>query len=231
MCPPSVQALVCLLVTGLLCTATYATVVGMHRPPSLRVAVQMAGLAALSLTILRNALLQRQYQALQRDADRLGDPDSLFFNVLGVTVHAKASRPDHAAPKDTPPLGVHCYHGFGANTASWDLLRPRLAATLGAVVTCHDMPGFGLTSRPGQLSQYSLSFNGALGRAVLDRQGGEGPRVLVGHSLGAACVAAEVISNPKGVHAVVLIAPAIVAPRGRVGKVCACATGGTGGTV
>ncbi|CAL8467707.1 g7245 [Coccomyxa elongata] len=37
-------------------------------------------------------------------------------------------------------------------------------------------------------------------------------RILVGHSLGAACAAAEVIDHPEGIAALVLVAPAIVAP-------------------
>ena len=219
------QALVCLLVTGVVCTATYVAVFGFAYPLNLRAAVQMGGLAAISLTTLRSALLQHQYQALQREPHELGDADSLFLPLLGVLVHAKASH-SNALPGVVPTaapthmVGVHCYHGFGANTASWDLLRPQLAASLRGLVTCHDMPGFGLTSRPTQLSRYSLSFNGALGRSVLDRQGQVGARVLVGHSLGAACVAAEVINNPKGIDAVVLVAPAIVAPRGGPAKVC-----------
>lgn len=165
-------------------------------------------------------------------------------------------------------------------------------------MSCHDMPGFGLTSRPGLLTKYSLSFNGALGRAVLDMQvcggGGGGVsggvedreegsrvvmhgvegnggvvdgavltanttnnnkssnnntsqdtttpsnnntlsppsstvRVLMGHSLGCACVAAEVLNNPQGIDALVLIAPAIVAGQGVVqGR--GTTRGGSGGT-
>lgn len=57
-------------------------------------------------------------------------------------------------------------------------------------------------------------------------------RILIGHSMGAAATAEELISNPEGVEAVVLVAPAIVAlwfgpppqPSGN-----AVGTGGLGG--
>ncbi len=43
--------------------------------------------------------------------------------------------------------GVHCLHGFGASAYSWSFVQDELARELGAVVTAHDMPGFGLTQR------------------------------------------------------------------------------------
>lgn len=150
-----------------------------------------------------------------------------------------------------PPLGMALYHGFGANTFSWSFVQRRLAQRLGAVVTAHDQPGFGLTQRcadhsfakhhvwrpqslllcllsvpiaanrepeglnacgwstacrPQQLSAYTLQFNGTLGRTVLDKElaasrgdgtSGGAQRVLAGHSMGGACVAAEAAANPE----------------------------------
>lgn len=57
-------------------------------------------------------------------------------------VHVKVK-----APPATPSAALHCYHGFGSNTWSWSLVQQELADKLGALVTAHDMPGFGLTER------------------------------------------------------------------------------------
>ena len=124
--------------------------------------------------------------------------------------------------------------GFGAAAFSWSLVARPLADLLSACFTKHDMPGFGLTERPSKLglAPYSLAFNGRLARAVADLElervraeaeaeaaagGGSAPpaaaplRVLMGHSLGAVCAAAEAARDPEGVDALVLVAPAIVA--------------------
>ncbi|EFJ48521.1 hypothetical protein VOLCADRAFT_90829 [Volvox carteri f. nagariensis] len=63
---------------------------------------------------------------------------------------------------------VHCYHGFGANLGSYKRVQEEMAAALRGVVTAHDMPGFGLTQRPSDISSYFLTFNGRLGRFVMD---------------------------------------------------------------
>jgi pimeloyl-ACP methyl ester carboxylesterase len=76
-------------------------------------------------------------------------------------VHVKVKAPSAAASQ--PSAALHCYHGFGSNTWSWSLVQQTLADRLNALVTAHDMPGFGLTERCG-------------GRA--DKQG-RGPAVQV----------------------------------------------------
>lgn len=64
---------------------------------------------------------------------------------LTPQVHVKVKAP--AAAGAAPGAALHCYHGFGSNTWSWSLVQQRLADRLGALVTAHDMPGFGLTER------------------------------------------------------------------------------------
>ena len=76
------------------------------------------------------------------DARQLADGDSQFREVDGVSVHYKSHR-----SSESPGVAVHCYHGFGANTGSWDPVQRDMATKLQALVTTHDMPGFGLTGR------------------------------------------------------------------------------------
>jgi len=102
--------------------------------------------------------MEAMYKAKEHMVTELGDPDSKFTTLENLLVHVKTKE-----GKDVGPLGVHCYHGFGSNTWSWSKVQQGLADKLGAVVTSHDMPGFGLTQRPTDLSAYLLSFNGRLG--------------------------------------------------------------------
>lgn len=96
----------------------------------------------------------------------LKDKDSVFRELYGTTVHYKLAQgiqPQH-------PTAMHCYHGFGANTFSWSYVYKSLSEQLQAQVTKHDMPGFGLTLRPKDLSGYTLDYNGRLGRHVMDAE-------------------------------------------------------------
>ncbi|KAF6253217.1 hypothetical protein COO60DRAFT_436035 [Scenedesmus sp. NREL 46B-D3] len=144
-------------------------------------------LFGLVLYAMRNALLEEMYKARERIEADLGDADSRFRHIDNLSVHVKvkASRslpppvPTAGAASLAPPSAaaarlqgavpaLHCYHGFGSNTWSWSLVQQQLAERLGALVTAHDMPGFGLTQRPTDLSGYYLAFNGRLGRLVMD---------------------------------------------------------------
>jgi hypothetical protein len=106
---------------------------------------------------LHPILHQQSKERLERE---LGDPDSIFSRLDNILVHIKAKDGTSTANSSTSstnstsstssrgrPLGVHCYHGFGSNTWSWSRCQGQLAQQLGALVTAHDMPGFGLTER------------------------------------------------------------------------------------
>jgi pimeloyl-ACP methyl ester carboxylesterase len=103
-------------------------------------------------------------QARERIEADLGDADSRFRDLGNLLVHVKVKSPktlppalaqNPAAARYAPPASVgddgvaavHCYHGFGSNTWSWTLVQGQIAERLGALVTAHDMPGFGLTQR------------------------------------------------------------------------------------
>lgn len=86
----------------------------------------------------------------------LAGPSSHFLEVQGLTVHYTQHVPPcpdintEAGGPYLPRLAVHCVHGLGACSFSWDgFVQGQLAARLRAVVTAHDMPGFGLTHRCG----------------------------------------------------------------------------------
>ena len=81
------------------------------------------------------------------DEAQLRFPDSHFLhNVEGTRVHYTLTRPS-GSDDSASSRAVHCLHGFGASTSSWDACKEQLADALGADVSCHDAPGFGLTGR------------------------------------------------------------------------------------
>jgi pimeloyl-ACP methyl ester carboxylesterase len=107
---------------------------------------------------------------VQRSERELAAADSRFFQLGGIQLHYKRRSPAYSAltPPPRPPLDptsnggsaaaaqqrpgspaalVHCLHGFGASAYSWSFVQQGLADALHAVVTAHDMPGFGLTQR------------------------------------------------------------------------------------
>ncbi len=87
-------------------------------------------------------------QGLLRSERDLAAENSKFLSVNGVEVHYIAEHPPIVASQ--PPqqrIGIHCYHGFGAGLYSWSFVQRLLAQRLQAIVTSHDTPGFGLTSR------------------------------------------------------------------------------------
>jgi hypothetical protein len=91
------------------------------------------------------ALPVHSHRARQRQVSQLGDADSRFRQLQQLLVHVKCQ--DAAPAGSAPDWGIHCFHGFGSNYISWSLVQAPLAQQLRAVVTSHDMPGFGLTSR------------------------------------------------------------------------------------
>ena len=189
--------------------------------------------AAAAFALALSAARERAFASRAFSARELADPDSRFAELLGVEVHYKVARPKPVDDfeRDSNPVrfSIAAMHGFGAAAFSWSLVARPLADRLSASFTKHDMPGFGLTERPSKmgLAPYSLAFNGKLARAVADlelereREKSSAPaplRVLMGHSLGAVCAAAEAARDPGAVDALVMVAPAIVASNGKKGS-------------
>jgi pimeloyl-ACP methyl ester carboxylesterase len=164
-----------------------------------------------------------QYAHHMHSLRDLGDPDSRFKEVGGITVHYKQCAPgassavNCAVGQVASDVAVALYHGFGANLWMWRKVQQQISDALGSKVLCHDMPGFGLTERKQDLKCYTLKTNGDLGRRLCKTEAGEcsanredTPVVLVGHSLGGAGVARSFAENPEGVAGIVLVAPAIM---------------------
>lgn len=172
----------------------------------------------------------------------LGDPDSLFVDFNGVQVHHKLADSSTdistVGPEDTgnglseitkqnnPPVGIPAImlHGFGASVFSWNQVLKPLAKVVGSKVVAFDRPAFGLSSRiqlPGSASDqneklptmnpYSLGFSVATTLSFIDLLQSQ-KAILIGHSAGCLVAANAYFEAPERVAALILVAPAIVAP-------------------
>ncbi len=138
--------------------------------------------------------------------EQLADPDSLFIEVNGLTVHCKRRGAGE------PVLVL--LHGFGASLYSWNAVLEPLGE-LGAVIA-YDRPAFGLTERPltweGE-SPYSPQAQVDLLLGLLDRFGVE-RAILVGNSAGGTTAMNFYLQRPDRVEALILVSPAIYAGGG-----------------
>jgi len=134
---------------------------------------------------------------------QLADPDSLFMDVNGLTIHYKIMG------KGQPAIVL--LHGFGASTYSWrEVMGP--LSKYGTVIA-YDRPAFGLTERPmpgewqGE-SPYSprAQVNQLFG--LMDALGVE-KAILIGNSAGGTVAVNAVLKAPSRVVGLVLVDAAI----------------------
>ncbi|CAD6272517.1 unnamed protein product [Miscanthus lutarioriparius] len=172
------------------------------------------------------------------EPDALADPDSSFYEINGVRLHHKVcSHEDEdedsssdqssgsittasdAVRKSQIGLPILLLHGFGASVFSWSRVMRPLARMVRAKVLAFDRPAFGLTSRASwsaddakPLNPYSMAFSVMATLAFIDYLGAE-KAILVGHSAGCLVAVNAYFEAPERVAALVLVAPAIFAPR------------------
>jgi pimeloyl-ACP methyl ester carboxylesterase len=129
---------------------------------------------------------------------QLADPDSLFVDVDGLSVHYKA------AGQGEPTVVL--LHGFAASAFSWRKVMEPLGNV--GMVIAFDRPAFGLTQRPmpgewGEENPYTPEAQSDLTVALLDELGVE-KAVLVGHSAGGTVALLTALRYPERVEALVL---------------------------
>ncbi len=109
---------------------------------------------------------------------------------------------DSGGPRARP--AVVLLHGIGMSHLTWAELQPRLAGA--ARVVSLDLPGFGRTRKPDRpfaVADFAAAANEALGLI------GVGPRVLVGHSMGAQFAVECAAQQPALAAGLVLVGPVV----------------------
>ncbi|KAG0469103.1 hypothetical protein HPP92_018431 [Vanilla planifolia] len=163
------------------------------------------------------------------DPEKLADADSLFMEINGVRIHHKTCH--HETPAEVKEdafllrgngvasvgLPMILLHGFGASVFSWNRVMPPLARISGSTVLAFDRPAFGLTSRIGciensaSLNPYTTAFSTLATLSFIDKLGAR-KAILVGHSAGCLVTLNTYFESPERVAALILVAPAILAP-------------------
>lgn len=137
--------------------------------------------------------------------EALADPDSLFVEVDGLTVHYK--RMGRGEPT------FLLLHGFGASTFSWrEVMAP--LSELGTVIA-YDRPAFGLTERPlpdtaawPGYNPYSYVSQPRLALGIMDALDVD-TAILVGNSAGGTVAIQTALQAPERVDALVLVSAAV----------------------
>lgn len=158
------------------------------------------------------------------DPAELAEPDSVFFEFNGVNIHHKIIHHQEGNTEQTGNdtemakigLPMILLHGFGASVFSWDLVMKPLARILRSRVLAFDRPAFGLTSRvflkdTSVPNPYSMAFS-VLATVSFIEMLGMGKAILLGHSAGCLVAVNTYFEAPEKVAALILVAPAIVAP-------------------
>ncbi|KAI5670344.1 hypothetical protein M9H77_10708 [Catharanthus roseus] len=172
------------------------------------------------------------------DPALLADPDSCFCEFKGVQIHHKICDAELSTtnlsggdassnfPSNSKKIGfpMILLHGFGASTFSWNRAMKPLAQATGSKVLAFDRPAFGLTSRVDTgiysssgsqdarpLNPYSIMFSVLATLYFVDFLAAD-KVILVGHSAGSLVAVETYFEAPERVAAMVLVAPAIVAP-------------------
>ncbi len=132
---------------------------------------------------------------------QLADPDSLFIQINGLTVHVKKMG------QGEPVLVL--LHGFGASLFSWHAVMEPFSHY--GTVIAYDRPAFGLTERPMSWSgenPYSSQGNVDLLLGLLDHYKVQ-KAILVGNSAGGTVSMQFTLQHPDRVQALILVDPAV----------------------
>jgi pimeloyl-ACP methyl ester carboxylesterase len=147
--------------------------------------------AAVVLALIANA------RAYVRSAETRWPPLGRFIDAGGARIHIS-----EAGPPDAPRLLL--IHGASANLR--ELWGPLAELARDFRVIAYDRPGMGHSTRALR-GAATLASQARVAADVLDATG-QGPAILVGHSLGAAVALRVALDHPSLVAGIVAIAPA-----------------------
>jgi pimeloyl-ACP methyl ester carboxylesterase len=158
----------------------------------------LAVLAALAAAALLLATLFRHGKAYSRRVEARWPAEGRFIDSHGARVHVREVGPQQAQR-------VLLIHGASANLRElWSPAGLPLAEDYRVIA--FDRPGYGHSTRPRRGAE-QLALQAAIAADVL-RASGDGPAIVIAHSLGAAVALRLAHDAPDLVAGLVLIAPA-----------------------
>lgn len=154
-----------------------------------------AALAAIAIVAL---LLEINARAYTKRAEARWPAEGRFIDAGEARLHVR-----EAGQVGAPRLLL--IHGASSNLRElWGPLAEEFSPL--HRVIAYDRPGMGHSTRPRKAAE-TLSVQARMAAHVL-RQSGEGPAIIVGHSLGAAVSLRLALDYPELVSGLILVAPA-----------------------
>jgi pimeloyl-ACP methyl ester carboxylesterase len=155
-------------------------------------------LAIAAAIALAGWALAANASAYVRRIDARFPPTGRFIDADGVRLHARTTGPQ-GAPR------MLLIHGASSNLLElWGPFAEEFAPL--HCVIAFDRPGMGHSTR-ARRNAHTLASQAQCAARVLE-QTGEGPAIVIGHSLGAAVALRLALDHPQLVRGLVLIAPA-----------------------
>jgi pimeloyl-ACP methyl ester carboxylesterase len=165
--------------------------------------VILFGIVIILIILIVPLFIQPTSAGKIKDPRILGDVDSQFIDLDGVTLHYKM------VGNSEPTLIL--LHGFGSSLFTWNnVLYP---LTTKATVIAYDWIGFGLTTRPlpgTWVGENPYSTSGQV-KALIDFMDALGieKAILIGNSAGALIASETYFQHPERVTGLILVDPAL----------------------
>jgi pimeloyl-ACP methyl ester carboxylesterase len=156
-------------------------------------------LAAALAAVIAAVALALHARAYTRRVEARWPPEGRFIEADGARVHLREAGMNGGQR-------ILLIHGASSNLRElWGPLAEEFAPL--HRIIAYDRPGMGHSARPRRRAE-TLAAQAAVAARVLEAVAGEGPVLVVGHSLGAAVALRLALDRPDLVSGLVLVAPA-----------------------
>ncbi|MFV2106925.1 MULTISPECIES: alpha/beta fold hydrolase [unclassified Micromonospora] len=159
--------------------------------------VAAAGVTA-TVTVERALVRRLKREVADRYADEpFGelpyDETRVVTAADGTDVYVEIVEPDDAAP---PRPTIVFVHGYCLDMGTFHFQRRELTRRGEYRLVCYDQPGHGRSGRL-ESGDYEIDALGETLRAVIEQAAGDGPLILVGHSMGGMTIMALAQRHPE----------------------------------
>ncbi len=163
--------------------------------------------AIILVTAVAPFLVPRTVTGTLPEAGKLGDSESRFIAINGVSIHYKDFPPNRADARSAFVM----LHGFGSSTYTWRHVIPTLQS-YGRVIV-FDRPGSGLSGRPvgnvlHKYNPYTPEAQIELTTQLMDGLHID-HAVIAAHSAGGPLAVESAYRHPERITALILVSPSL----------------------